>query len=64
MGKASEAQKKAVYRYVKENYDSYPLHLPKGQKEIVKRHAAKMNESINAFVNRAIRETMERDQQK
>ena len=35
--------------------------MPKGQKEAVKAHAEAYGESVNAFINRAIHETMERD---
>jgi len=37
------------------------LTVPKGQKEIIKAHAEARSESVNGFVNRAISETMERD---
>ena len=35
--------------------------LPKGQKEVIQAHAEAQGESLNAFINRAITETMERD---
>ena len=34
---------------------------PKGQKDTVKAHAQAQGESLNAFINRAINEAMERD---
>lgn len=34
---------------------------PKGQKDTVKAHAQAQGESVNAFINRAINEAMERD---
>ena len=34
---------------------------PKGQKDTVKAHAQAQGESLNAFINQAINETMERD---
>ena len=34
---------------------------PKGQKDTVKAHAEAQDESLNAFINRAINEAMERD---
>lgn len=34
---------------------------PKGQKDTVKAHAQAQGESLNAFINRAITETIERD---
>lgn len=57
----SKAQQKAVHKYIKENYDRQEITMPKGKKEIVKAHAERHGESVNAFINRAIDETMERD---
>lgn len=57
----SKAQQKAVSKYMKENYDEIKVRMPKGQKAIIKDHADKQGESVNSFVNRAIKETMERD---
>lgn len=59
--KISAAQQKAVNKYVKENYDRINVNMPKGRKEAVKAHAESQGESLNAFINRAILETMERD---
>ena len=59
--KVSAAQQKAVNKYVKENYDRINVNMPKGHKEAVKAHAESQGESLNAFINRAILETMERD---
>lgn len=57
----SKAQQKAVNKYVKENYDRVNVNMPKGQKDRAKVHAEAQGESLNAFINRAITETMERD---
>jgi predicted HicB family RNase H-like nuclease len=57
----SKAQQKAVNKYVKENYDRVNVNMPKGQKDKAKAHAETQGESLNAFINRAITETMERD---
>ena len=43
------------------NYDRINLTVPRGQKETIRTHAAARGESVNAFIARAIRETMERD---
>lgn len=61
MSPASKAQQKAVNKYMKENYDRINLTVPKGKKEIVSTHAQARSESVNGFINRAIDETMERD---
>ena len=58
---ASKAQQKAVSKYMKENYDVYQIRMKKGQKDTIKAHADSRGESINAFIGRAIQETMERD---
>lgn len=58
----SKAQQRAVAKYKKENYDRAEILLPKGRKEEIKAHAEKTDGgSVNAFINRAITETMERD---
>lgn len=59
--KVSKAQQRAVNKYVKANYDRILLTMKKGRKELVQAHAEARGESVNAFINRAIDETMERD---
>lgn len=59
---ASKAQQKAVNKYMKENYDRFlTTFRPKGRLDEIKIHAAAHGESTNAFIGRAIQETMERD---
>ena len=48
-------------QYNTEKYDRVTVMLPKGGKENLKTHAAARGESVNAFLQRAIQETMERD---
>ena len=48
-------------KYIKENYDTYRITFPKGRKATLQAHAAAREESLNGFVNRAIDETVERD---
>ncbi|WP_298023033.1 Arc family DNA-binding protein [uncultured Dysosmobacter sp.] len=57
----SKAQQASVNKYVKSNYDRINVTMPKGQKGTIKTHAAAQGESVNAFINRAIMEAMERD---
>lgn len=59
--KVSDAQRRAVAKYNAANYDRVELRLDKGRKETVKAHADTQGESLNAFINRAITETMDRD---
>lgn len=57
-GKASSASKN---KWNAKAYDRINLTVPKGEKEVIHNHAAKKNESVNGFINRAIKETMKRD---
>ena len=57
----SKAQQRAVNKYVANNYDRVLVTMPKGQKDIIKTYAEARGESVNAFIGRAITETMERD---
>lgn len=57
----SKAQQKAVQKYVKDKYDRAVLTMPKGKKEVVQVHAARHGISVNAYINAAIDEKMERD---
>ena len=61
---ATKAQQKAVSKYMKENYDVYQIRMKKGQKDVIKAHAESCGESVNGFINRAIDETMQRDNAK
>lgn len=58
MGKAST---KAQNKYISKAYDRINLTMPKGKKDTVQAHAAKLGESVNSFINRAIDEAIERD---
>ena len=57
----SKKQQASVNKYIKGNYDRVNLVLTKGKKESIQTHAADHGESLNAFINRAIDETVERD---
>jgi predicted HicB family RNase H-like nuclease len=61
MSPASKAQQKAVNKYMKSNYDRVNLVMPKGKKDIIQAHATQQGESVNAYINRAIDEAMQRD---
>ena len=63
MSPASKAQQKAVNKYMKKNYDRVNLVMPKGRKDANRTHAEKNGESLNGFINRAIDEAIERDEQ-
>lgn len=57
----SDAQKKSAKKWDAANLDRMSLALPKGKKDAIKAHAQAHGESVNAFISRAITETMERD---
>ena len=54
---------KSEYRnsWIAEKLDRINLTVPKGKKDTIKAHAEARGESVNGFINRAIDETMERD---
>ena len=58
MGKTSS---KVKDRYNAKAYDELKIRVPKGEKEQIKAHADNQGESLNGFINRAIDETMKRD---
>ncbi len=57
----SKAQQKATAKYVKQNYDRIEVKVSKGLKAEFSAHADTRGESLNAFIGRAMVETMERD---
>lgn len=57
----SKAAQRAVNKYMKENYDRVNLTMPRGKKEDVQAHATRQGLSVNAYINAAIDEKMERD---
>jgi len=59
----SEAQKRTKAKYNAKAYDRIEFKVKKGQKVELQAHAAARGESMNAFINRAIKETQERDKQ-
>lgn len=44
-----------------EKFERIDLKVPKGQRQLIKDHAAAQGESVNAFIIRAIETTMQRD---
>ena len=61
MSPISEAQRKAVRKYKEKAYDRLEISVPKGRKSELQEHAQQQGESLNAFVNRAIDNQVERD---
>ena len=55
----SEAQKRAVSKYLKERVETVALRLPIGSKERIKQVAESQNESVNEFIKTAIDQRIE-----
>ena len=60
----SEAQKRATAKWQREKVEEIKFRVPKGQKARIQEHALRHEESVNAFLNRAVAETIERDAKK
>lgn len=60
----TKAQQRAVEKYTKANYDEIKVRVAKGRKAEIQLHSEALGESVNAFINRAINETMARDKEK
>ena len=59
----TEARKRANAKYNAKAYDTFLVRFSKGDKAKVEAHAKKRGESLNGFIQRAIEETMIRDQE-
>lgn len=59
--KYTEAQKQSARKWDAANLDRLSLALPAGSKDEIKAHAEAHGESVNGFIGRAIKETIERD---
>ena len=60
----SDAMNRAIQKYDREKIDRVMFRVSKGKKELIQEHAARQGESLSAFLNRAVDETMARDQNK
>ncbi len=60
MGERTEALKKAQQKYM-EKFSVARVRMDREKYEAVQAHAEARGESVNGFINRAIDETMERD---
>ncbi len=58
--KVSQAQRRATDKYL-EKFDEVRTRMPKGNKAIIQAHAEARGESVNAFINRAIENQIQRD---
>lgn len=56
----TEAQVRASKKY-HQKFDEVKMRVPKGERQKFQAHAEAQGESLNAFLYRAVLETMERD---
>ena len=57
------AERKAKWQndYIARTYDRVNLTMPKGRKEVIQAKADAHGESVNAYINKAIEQRMERE---
>lgn len=60
----TEAENRAIQKYEREKVERIVFRVAKGKKEQMQNHATRQGESLSAFLNRAVKETIERDKQK
>ena len=58
----TEAQRRAREKWL-EKIEEVKFRVPKEKKELIRTHAAQQGESVNAFLNRAVDETIKRDKE-
>ena len=56
----TENRKKNNQKWDSENLDRVSIAMPKGKRDIIKKAAASINESMNQFINTAIDERMKK----
>ena len=59
--KYTKAQNQRARKWDYANLERISIAVPKGHKDAIKAHAEAHSESVNGFINRAIEETMQRD---
>ena len=60
----SEAMARASKKYEQEKIERVAFRVPKGHREVIQSHAKHRGESVNEFINRAVNETIARDNEK
>ena len=57
------AERKAKWQndYIARTYDRVNLTMPKGRKEVIQAKVDAQGESVNAYINKAIEQRMERE---
>lgn len=59
MPKTSDAMRKAINKYQTEKVETIAVRVPKGEKEVIKAHAAQKGKSLNAYIVDLIHADME-----
>lgn len=59
----TKATMKAVDKYVKNNYDSFLVRVPKGRKDEIEAFAKERGESVNGLMNLLLREAMQKTEE-
>lgn len=59
----TKATMKAVDKYVKNNYDSFLVRVPKGRKEEIESFAKERGESVNGLMNMLLRDAMQKTEE-
>lgn len=49
-------------QFIKEKYDRINLTVPKGKKAVIKERASVAGQSVNEYINQAIRQRIEQEQ--
>ena len=62
MPEKTEAQKKAQQKYM-DKFSVARVRMERERYDLVQAHAESKGESVNGFINRAIKETMEREKE-
>lgn len=62
--KSGRTSNESKYKYEEKAYDRVSVVFPKGRKAEIQTHAEAHSESLNAFMNRAAEETIQRDKER
>lgn len=63
MSPISEARRRANEKYNAKAYEEIKVRVKRGRKDEIQSHAEKHGQSLNGFINEAIDEKMEREQE-
>lgn len=61
VNKYTEARRRANEKYNAKTYEEIKVRVHKGQKEVIKAHADKQDESVSGYIKKSIRTRMENE---